>query len=177
LNWVCSKPVEDIVLQRDFGAIPGPAGSKPRPLIRSLASSNARKTRPRVVFGESRYDKRVSLTRQVARGRALEPNGNNFSSLRGNESHARQAKDLDHGITEGTESRNFRDSMLSALPCSRASRARRLLVRDAARNVSDISSEARPRADFRTRGRLLELFSVDSTLITSLISKAFCDII
>jgi len=28
--------------------------------------------------------------------------------------------DLDHGITEGTESRNFRDSMLSVLPCSRA---------------------------------------------------------
>jgi hypothetical protein len=46
--------------------------SEPRPLICSLPSSNARKTRPRVVFGESHYDKRVSLTRQVARGRALE---------------------------------------------------------------------------------------------------------
>jgi len=45
----------------------------------------------------------------------------------GTSAHAHQAKDLDHGITEGTETRNFRDSMLSMLPCSRAPRARRCL--------------------------------------------------
>ena len=93
---------------------------------------------PGLSFGESRHDERVSSTRQVAQGRALESNGANLSSLRGNEFHARQVKDLDHGITEGTEARNFRDSMLSVLPCSRDPRAKNLLARDATQNVSDI---------------------------------------